>query len=87
MSDEKKEIDDFLKRVREKKYVNLYSDPNIHYDKSQMSRFQTLVMSPFKIQGIKKKSLIEQHGVPGRIPELPGELDHAMTIGQQIKHY
>jgi len=59
VSDEKKEIDDFLKRVREKKYVNLYSDPSIHYDKSQINHFNTLVMSPFKIQGIKKRSLIE----------------------------
>lgn len=58
--DEKKEIDNFLKRVRERKRSNVFSDPNIHYDSNRKFDNKPFVLSPMKVSGIKKASYVDQ---------------------------
>ena len=59
--DEKKEIDSFLKRVRERKRSNVFSDQNIHYDSNRnFSNNKPYVLSPMKVSGIKKSSYVDQ---------------------------
>ena len=58
--DEKKEIDNFLKRVRERKKSNVFSDPSIHYDSHRKNLNKVYVLSPMKVSGIKKSSYVDQ---------------------------
>lgn len=78
--DEKLEIDNFLRRVRERKRSNVFSDPNIHYDSTRKNTHKNYVLSPMKVSGIKKTSNFDQ--IANYI-----DIENSLTINEQMRQY
>ena len=78
--DEKLEIDNFLRRVRERKRSNVFSDPNIHYDTARKDAHKTYALSPMKVSGIKKTSNFEK--IANYI-----DIENSLTINEQMRQF